>query len=229
MLKSHIPQDFSAKQYVELAKDRNKLWRYLAVVASVVIIASMALWKAYDSRTRTDNFIKEVLEAPTSEYMSAVNVLGNGPTMVEEAAKEIRVINNDEMRQIVDRLALQRMNAEQIARRLGELSGGQRLQRVSGSLGNAAKRLDTAYKNLTDCFRAVECRPSSQTERLCKSLQGIIATINASNAEARRIKGVTINETDASSILGNGTMDLYFFKVKAPNITYINSQVCGQS
>lgn len=228
VLKAEIPANLKAAQYVQILKDRNRLLGFLAVCCSIVIILAMASWKAYDSRERADNLIKEILESATSDYRSAVNVLGNGAIMIREAAAEVRHISNDEMRTIVDRLALQRMNAEQIAKRLGELSGAGRLRRANNSLDNAARRVNEAYKKLTDCFRAVECRTSAETPRMCQAINGIISNIDAANAQALKIKGITFNETGAGAIFGNGTMDLYFTKITVPNLSYLASAVCGQ-
>jgi hypothetical protein len=144
--------------------------------------------------------------------------------MVREAAAEIRPLpSKTELNDIVDLLARQRLNGEQINQRLAELAGTARLKRANAVLAGAAVRLDSAYAKLATCFRQAQCRPGFDADMLCKALIGIKRSMDMTNDAGREIPAVNYNTSGTAPVLGGGSMDIDFCRIVAGNVDYLLS------
>jgi hypothetical protein len=181
-------------------------------------------------RARADEYIKETLDSPTPQYRRAIETLSNGLQMINEARAEIRPpMSKSELDEIVDRLVLQHLNADQINRRLREMSGTDRLKRVNVVLSGATRTVDGQFKKLADCFRSIECGKGREFDRMCTAVARIRTNIAAINAAARSIPGVNFNASGAPPMLGGVSMDADFDMLSRPSVEYLARSVCAAS
>jgi hypothetical protein len=133
----------------------------------------------YEQKVRTDGYINEILGQPSSAaleapsaYKSAINVLNNGPTMIEEAQAELRPPpSKGDLDQMVAQWPLQRLTMVEIDSRLRTIAGTARLKRVNDKLKKVASRLNVIYEKLANCFRAADCRPGREFSRIVQCSQ----------------------------------------------------------
>jgi hypothetical protein len=223
-----VPRGLTGEQYLRMRIHTFLLIAFLALCGTVATVGLKAGYDVYQQMIRADNLTREILAPPSSDYMSAVNTLSNGPQMVMEAAAEIRPsMSKAELDDTVDRLARQRLNGEQINRRLAELAGTGRLQRANAVLAQAAARVDDAYGRLAACFRKAECRPGFEADMLCQGLIVVKRSIDATNDAGWKIPGVNYNASGAALVLGGGSMDIDFSKIAAGNVEYLLTASCA--
>ncbi|MEH2530793.1 hypothetical protein V1277_002831 [Bradyrhizobium sp. AZCC 1588] len=223
-----VPEGLTGEQYLRKRIHTFVFVGWLVLCAAVATVGLKAAFDVYQQMVRADNLTLELLLPPSSPYMSAVNTLANGPVMVSEAAAEIKPkMTQAELDEAVARMAREGMRAEQIAQRLRQLAGTDRLRRANEVLSGAAVRLDDAYSKLEACFRQVRCRPGFQVATLCKALASIRDFIVATNESARNIAGVNFNMSGTTPILGGGAMDVDFSAVGAANVNYLLSVACA--
>jgi hypothetical protein len=223
-----VPKGLTAEQYLRSRIHSFVFAGYIALCVTGIVIAGMAFYKRNDAKDRADEYIREILDSPRTGYMSSTNVLSNGKQMVEEAAAEVRPpLSKGDLADLVDRLAIQRMNGAQINERLKQMSGTGRLQKANDVLGVAAKTVDDAFEKLADCFRSVMCAPGKEFARMCKTVLAIRENIAASNGSASKIPGVMMNLSGGPMNFGDGSMDVSFRAVSAINVEYLSKVVCG--
>jgi hypothetical protein len=178
---------------------------FLALCLTVTVVAAMGFYRIYEQKARADGYINEVLDAPSSEYQSAVDALANGAQMIAEARSEIRPpLSSAELQDVVDRLVQQHLNPDQINQRLQGISGTARLRRANAALAQAAARVDQKYEKLAACFRSVECRPGAEFDGTCAAVRSIRRSIDVINTAARRIPGVNLSASGAPPMFGGG-------------------------
>ena len=85
-----IRKGLSAEQHLRSRIHTFLLIGFLAICVTVVVIAGMALYKSRDQKERADEYIRQLLGSPSSQYRSAANTLANGRQMISEAATEIK-------------------------------------------------------------------------------------------------------------------------------------------
>jgi hypothetical protein len=222
-----IPGGLTAEQYLRSRIHTFTFSGFVAVCVTAIIIAGMAFYKRHEQRDRADEYIREILGSPSSQYMSTVNTLANGAQMVSEAAAVIRPpLSKGELEELVERLALQRLSGEQINQRLHEISGTGRLRHANDVLARAAAMIDERYAKLAECFRSVNCAPGSEFPRMCAAVRSIKNNIDAINTAGRNIPGVNFNASGGPPMLGGGSMDIDFGMVSAKNVEYLAGSVC---
>jgi hypothetical protein len=218
----------TAEQYLQSRIHTFILIGFLAGCATVVLVAGTALVRVYEQKERADGYTRELVDNPSSSYMSAVDMLADGPEMIAEARQEIRLpMTNNELADVVDSLAQQHMSREQIEARLTKMTGTRRLQHANTALANAAATANESFKKLSNCFRDVECRQGDEFAKMCNVVGHVAANIQAINDSARQIPGLNFNATGAPPILGGGTNGIGFNQISATNIAYLSKQVCA--
>ena len=229
LLNRPVPPNMTPPQFIRWQRNAYFFYGFLAICAVVIIVTGMRVWRFVDQRDRSDNLVREILNAhANSPYMSAINTLSNGSQMVTEAAAEIGPpMTLDDINRKTDELIRRGMRSgEAIARELGKISGSGKFQQANRALLGAAERVDEIYKKLADCYRARECRPGTEFDRMCKVLGGIVTNMQRANTAARSVTGVNFNASGGPPLLGGGTMDLDFRAIAAPNVQYLASEIC---
>lgn len=222
-----VPGGLTGEQYLRMRIHTFIFIGFLAFCGAIATVALKAGYDVYQQMKRADELAREVLVSPSSEYMSAVNTLGNGSQMLAEAASEIRPpMSQAELSVLVDRLARQGYRGEEINRRLAELAGTGRLQRANSVLIKAAARVDYAYGKLADCFRQANCRPGFESNVLCAALERIDRATRAVNDAGRKIPGANYNASGTAPVFGGGSMDVDYTAIGAVNIPYLISASC---
>lgn len=226
-----IPPQLTARQYLDQQRQSYVLYAFFALCGVVLVLAAMTFYTAAERRDRSDNFIEKVLGAPSSQFQSSMNVLSNGPQMIKDTAVQIGPPpSSSQLADIVDRLVQSGMrDGGQINQRLHQMFGGGKLQDVSTSLNRAASVLDHEFEPLADCYRKLECGKGNRFVAMCNRVDGILQTIDEINKSAGNIEGVTLNTTGAPPMFGDGSIDIYFDAVNAPNISYLVASVCPQA
>jgi hypothetical protein len=135
---------------------------FICVAVVVVVGLSVNVVK----RERADGL------TPSSQFMSSVNALINGPQMVAAAAESRAT------------------------------SDGGKVQDVSRVLNNAAAVLDKEFAPLADCFRRAECGEGSRFSEMCARLSKLTDAISKINTAARNIPGVILNAGEAAPLYG---------------------------
>ncbi|MGL9623154.1 hypothetical protein QRQ56_34870 [Bradyrhizobium sp. U531] len=231
-----VPKGMTAEQYLRSRIHFFIFAGFLALCATAVFVASMALIRVYEQKVRADGYINEILGQPSSStleapspYKSAINTLGNGRSTIVEGQAEIRPpLSKADLDRIVAEWQLQHLSPDQINDRFAEVAGTARLKRANQKLGEVTGRIEAIYEKLANCFRAAECRPGDQFPRMCNAVKGILATIDQINAAALAISGVNFNASGTIATLGGGSMDIDFTKLAAPNVTYLGTVVCDR-
>jgi hypothetical protein len=61
---------------------------------------------------------------------------------------------------------------------------------------------------------------------MCSAVASIFNNIQRANDNARRVPGVNFNDSGTKSVLNDGTMDLNFIAISAPNVEFLAIDVC---
>lgn len=165
---------------------------------------------------------------PTSEFMSATNVLANGESDINELVKSGKLKNtptDEEIDRTIDDLQRQGASQEDIQEILNEFGPGQ-LTKMNKRMLRAAKVLDEAYSKLANCYREQKCGQGSEFKRMCNTTKAQHASIRRINQAASRIEGINFNASGAPPLLGGGALDLNFEAVKSENVAYLSQTVC---
>jgi hypothetical protein len=230
-----LKEGLSAEQYLRFKKSQFILFGFLAICGVVILVLGLSTFNYFTNKQRADNLITKILgsvtdgDMPSSQFQSSVNVLSNGPVMIHELVAAIGpAIPDDQLADITWKLQQQGMNAEQIARELGNMAGTGQVTQANDSLQGAADSVNNELAQITDCYRNLECGQGAEFDKFCGVVSSINQNISQMNEVARAIPGVNFNESDAPLMLGNGTMDLSFNMIRAKNVSSL-ARICSEN
>lgn len=218
---------FSAGDYIRLKRQRYVFLAFLAACATGVVIVGLAARDALDRERLTNELIEAALLPPSSDIMSAVNVLNAGPRGITDLASTMQVDPSQaELEAIVDRLVQEGKSSDEIMAILRGGSQGAQLQNVNQQLIRVSLRIDGNLSELAECFRQQRCISSaSSMVELCRHLNRVLTDIHESNRAAMSIPGVTFAQSESEPVFGDGALDRFFEEVTIPNATYL-AQFC---
>ena len=231
----HIPKGVTGAQFLTQRKHTYVFWGFIALCGVIVLVIGMSFYRFYERRAVADAMIIDILgsssSAPTasrSNFMSAVNVLSNGPAMVEQAGAQIQPpMSSSELKAKSDELQLQHLSSAQILQRLADAAGTGQLQDVNRVLSAAAKQIEDQFHDLANCYRAANCGKGTQFKRLCKMVATNHRNIVMVNRNAQSIPGVNFNASGTGTMLSSGALDIHFDEVSSDAIAYLAVEVCG--
>lgn len=218
--------EFTPTEYIKHQISRYVFISFLVACAKAVVIAVLAAREALDRKQLTEDMINETLGAPSSQYMSAVNMLNNGPGAIARLANSMPPsASMEDLDAQVQRLALQGYSHEQIVERLRQNSGGGQLQEINEALLRVSARIEQTLADLADCFRNQRCvNTADNMPLLCQQATRVTTDARNSNREALSVPGVTFAQGNSNLIFGNGALDRSFREIRLPNSEYLLSQ-----
>ncbi len=214
--------EFTPTEYIKHQISRYVFISFLVACVAAVVIAGLAAREVLDRKQLTEFMINEILDVPSSQYMSAVNVLNNGPAAIAQLATSMPPsASMEDLDAQIQRLAMQGFSQEQIVEWLRHNSGGGRLQKINGDLLRASARIEQTLANLADCFRNQRCvNTAVNMSLLCQQVTRVTTDARNSNLKALSIPGVTFAEGNSESLFGNGALDRFFREIRLPNATF---------
>lgn len=216
--------EFTPTEYIKHQISRYVFISFLVACATAVVIAGLAAREVLDRKKLTEDMINEILGTPSSQYMSAVNMINNGPGAIARLATSMPPsASMDDLD--VQRLALEGYSYEQIVERLRQSSGGGQLQEINEALLRASARIEQTMADLADCFRNQRCvNTADNMSLLCQQVTRVTTDARNSNREALSIPGVTFAEGNSDPLFGNGALDRFFREIRLPNASFLLSQ-----
>ena len=220
-----IPTGLTGEEYLRRRIHTFVFSAFMALIAVIAFIIGLTFYKYYERRMVADNMINNILTAPSSDFMHAVNDINAGLTMVTNAAKEIGPeISPQDLVALVESLQRQHLNGEQINKRLAEAAGTDALRAVNQKLIKASEFLENTFTSLAICFRELACAAGNQFPLLCQYVTVINKNIHDANKAGRGIHGVSYNASKSGDMLGGGSMDVYFKEFSSKSVSYLASQ-----
>jgi hypothetical protein len=216
-------------QYIKLKKQQYFFYGVLAICATAILVVGLAARDALDRERLTDELIQAALLPPTTDVMSAVNVLNLGPNGVAELATTMQPdLSEAELAALIDQWRVEEgLDADQSMARFRSGSQGARLQDVNQQLKRVSQRINGNLSELAECFRQQRCVASaSLIGELCLHLNRVITDMRGSNEAAMSVPGVTFGQSGSDPSFGDGALDRYFEEITIPNATYL-VQYCG--
>ena len=218
--------EFTPTEYIKHQISRYVFISFLVACATAVVIAGLAAREVFDRKQLTEDMINETLGTPSSQYMSAVNMLNNGPAAIARLAAAMPPsASMENLDAEVQRLAMEGFSPEQIVNRLRQNSGGGQLQEINETLLRVSARIEQTLADLADCFRNQRCvNTADNMALLCQQATRVTTDARNSNRKALSIPGITFAQGNSDPLFGNGALDRFFREIRLPNAGYLLSQ-----
>lgn len=218
--------EFTPTEYIKHQISRYVFIAFLVACATAIIITVLAAREALDRKKLTEDMIRSEIESPSSQYMSAVNVLNNGPRAIARLAETIPAQSSFEaLDPQVQRLRQEGRSYEEIVKLLRQSSGGGQLQEINEALMRVSARIEQTLADLADCFKNQRCVNSAENMTvLCQQIIRVTTDARNSNREALSIPGVNFAQGNSEPIFGNGAMDRFFRQISLPNANSLLSE-----